>query len=110
MKVLSALIIFCASLPGAVPELTSDQGAHAIQLLEDSSKEFLAAVKGVTDAQWNFKPAPERWSVGECAEHIMLSEGLLFAKLEESISHSPNPDWEAKTAGKTELLERVMPS
>ena len=24
--------------------------------------------RGLSDAQWNFKPAPDRWSVAECAE------------------------------------------
>jgi hypothetical protein len=76
--------------------------------LNESKKEFLDLVKGLSDDQWKWKPAPERWSVGECAEHIMLSEGLLFAKVQDALSHDANPDWEKKTAGKTELIVRVM--
>jgi hypothetical protein len=26
------------------------------------------------------------------------------------VANAPNPDWEAKTAGKTEFIERVMPN
>ena len=107
---LFALAALGAPLRGADPALTNDQRAHAIQLLEDSRREFLAAVEGLSDAQWSFKPAPERWSVGEVAEHIMLAEGLLFAKAEEAIAAKPNPDWEAKTAAKTAFLERALVS
>jgi hypothetical protein len=32
----------------------------------------------LSEAQWTFKPAPNVWSVQECAEHIVLSETFLF--------------------------------
>jgi hypothetical protein len=71
-------------------------------------KEFLDSVHGLSENAWNYKPGPDRWSVAEVAEHILLSEGLLFATVEKALAAKPNPDWEAKTAGKTEFLERVM--
>ena len=49
-------------------------------------------------------------SVGECAEHIVLSEDLLFANVEKAIASPANPDWAVKTKGKTEFLEKVMPN
>ena len=48
--------------------------------------------------------------MAEVAEHIYLAEGLLFASMEKALASKPNPDWEAKTRGKTEFLERVMVS
>ena len=43
--------------------------------------------------QWTFKPAPERWSIAECAEHIALSEDLLFQLVTEKLMKSPaEPD------------------
>ena len=38
------------------------------------------------------------------------AEGLLFAQVTKALNTAPNPDWEAKTKGKTEFLEQVMPS
>jgi hypothetical protein len=102
------LTALCVPLAGADATLSNDQRARAIQWLEDSRKEFLAAVEGVTDEQWNFKAAPDRWSVGEVAEHIMLAEGLLFTRVEQTLAAKPNPDWEAKTAGKTAFLEQGL--
>jgi hypothetical protein len=90
--------------------LTPEERAKAVKLLLDSQKEFLAAVEKLSDTQWSYKPAPERWSVAEVAEHIYLAEGSLFAAMEKALAANPNPDWEAKTRGKTEFLERVMVS
>jgi uncharacterized damage-inducible protein DinB len=101
-----------ASLPfglnAAEPAITPEERAKAIKLLQDSQKEFLDSVEGLSEAQWTFKPGPDRWSVGETAEHIMLAEGSLFGQVEKAIASPPNPEWEKKTGGKTELLERVM--
>ena len=107
---ISTLAILSASLLSAAePMLTQQERDHAMQLLRDSEAEFLNLTSGLTEAQWTYKPAPDRWSVGETAEHIVLAEGLLFSKLEEALANPTNPDWEDQTDGKTEFIERVMP-
>ena len=102
------LTVFSTGVRAADPHMTAMERAQLIQDLKDGQKEFLAAVKGLTDEQWRWKPTPERWSVGEVAEHIMLAEGMLWAKMQEALKNPADPDWEKKTAGKTELLLRVM--
>jgi uncharacterized damage-inducible protein DinB len=42
--------------------------------LEETRDEFLRSISGLSEAQWNFKPAPDRWSIAECAEHVTLAE------------------------------------
>ena len=56
-------------------ERTAKERAHLIKLLEDAEKEYLSYVENVSEAQWTWKPGPDRWSVGETAEHIFLAEG-----------------------------------
>src|SRR5260370_7650899 len=102
------LIAIGALLAASSGALTTVERAHAIHLLQDSQKESLASVDGLTDEQWNYKPGLDRWSVGETAEHIVLAEGLLFSGVERALASPPNPDWETKTRGKTEFLEKVM--
>jgi len=60
------------------PTLTSEERAYVTQLLKDSLTEYLSHVESVSEAQWNWKSVPGRWSIGETAEHIMLNEALLF--------------------------------
>ena len=55
--------------------LTQPDRNKLIQDLEHSREVFLAAITDVkTEAKWNYKPAADRWSVGECAAHIIAAE------------------------------------
>src|SRR5688500_15980870 len=51
--------------------------------VEQSLNEFratragtLAMVKGLTQEQLDFVPGPNRWSVGEVLDHMVLAEGI----------------------------------
>jgi hypothetical protein len=92
------------------PRMTEAERARVVKLLLDSQKEYLGALEGLTDEQWSYKPSPVSWSVGEVAEHIMLTEAALFSAVEKALAQKPNPDWESKTAGKADFIERVMPN
>lgn len=59
----------------AVAQMTEEDRATLLKDLQQSRAVFLKAITDVTtEAQWNFKPAPDRWSVGECAAHIIAAE------------------------------------
>jgi hypothetical protein len=108
MRRFALFSMMCLRLSAADPHMTAEDRTKVLNYLEESRKEFLAAIDGVTDEQWKWKPAPERWSVGETAEHIVLAEALLFGNVQKAIASPPNPAWEEKTRGKTELIEKVM--
>lgn len=57
--------------------------------LNTSSQQFHDSLKGLTSEQWNYKPAPEVWSIAECAEHIVLTEDLLRDMIANKILASP---------------------
>jgi hypothetical protein len=116
-RVLAVLIcgLFCSALAAAqsgpdmsAARLTTAERDRALKLLLDSNKEFLGSVESLSDAQWSYKPSPFKWSVGEVAEHIMLTEAALFASVEKALASKPNPEWEAKTAGKADMVERLV--
>jgi hypothetical protein len=88
--------------------MTPEERAKVLKWMDESRKEFLAAIDGLTEQQWKWKPAPERWSVGEVAEHIVLAEALLFGAVQKAISSPANTAWEEKTKGKGETIEAVM--
>lgn len=89
-------------------KLTADEKAKAIKMLHDSQTELMGYIEKLTDAQWNFRPAPFKWTVGETAEHIALAEGLLFGAMERALATPINPDWETKTANKEAILDNVL--
>jgi uncharacterized damage-inducible protein DinB len=89
--------------------MTETDRAKLIRLFETSRSEFLDALRDVSDSQWNLRRSTEQWSIGELAEHIVLAEDLLFRAARSALSMPENPDWQEKTARKTEFIERVMP-
>jgi DinB superfamily len=67
------------------PSEISDR-EELIGQLRATGAAFLAGCEGTTDLQGKFKPAPDRWSIEECAEHIALVEnGLLMRLSQEAI-------------------------
>ncbi len=110
IRIVVAAALTAASLLASDPALTKEDRDEAIKLLAASRAEYKEALKDVTLEQWKWKPAPDRWSVGEVAEHIALAESLLFAKVMEAVNALPNPDWETKTKDKLAFLARVMPN
>jgi hypothetical protein len=108
MRRIALFTLLCAPMFAADAHMTAEERTKVLGYLEESRKQFLAAIDGVSEAQWKWKPAPERWSVGETAEHIVLAEALLFGSVQKAIASPPNPAWEEKTKGKTEFIERVM--
>jgi len=93
----------------ADPKMTKAERAELIELLNKSEKEFVQAVEGLTDQQWSFKPGPDRWSVAECAEHIVLAEALLFETATTSLTAAADDKWE-ETLRKTDVLRRALPN
>jgi uncharacterized damage-inducible protein DinB len=72
--------------------LSKAERDYAIQTLQESRKQFLDTVAGLSDRQWNFKPGPDRWSIGEIAEHLALTEDRLFHDALDSLKRSdPDP-------------------
>ena len=88
--------------------MSKEDRAKALKMLDDSHQETLDAIKNLNDTQWNYKPSPEKWSVGECVEHIMLAESLLFAAVENALKAPDNPNWEEQTKGKNDRVVELL--
>jgi hypothetical protein len=75
-----------------------------VENLERSRQEFMAAVVGLTEAQAQARPDPERWSVLDCVEHVAIVEDRFLGWLEAAKkSDQPRVDKE-KEAG---LMVRI---
>ncbi|MCH7747853.1 MAG: DinB family protein [Acidobacteria bacterium] len=90
------------------PQMSDGERVHVVRLLQQTRDDFLATVTPVTDAQWDFRPGLDRWSIGLIAEHLGLVERGLFGRIERALEGDANPDWQAATAGKDELIEKML--
>jgi DinB superfamily len=62
---------------------------RALKYLESTKQAVLDATAGLSDAQWNFKSAPDRWSVAQVTEHIAAAEDLLRGMIVDKVMTSP---------------------
>jgi hypothetical protein len=103
------LLLTLVSLTGGFAQtLTQGERDRALSELYASRKQFLDSVDGLTEAQWNFKPAPNVWSIAECAEHIAVSEDLLLDSLPKLMQSPAEPRKRAEAKGKDELVLKAM--
>src|SRR5437763_16651019 len=83
--VLIALLLMAGATAASAQEVTQVEKDKALQYLETTKKNVLEATKGLSEAQWNFKPAPDRWSVAQVMEHIAAAEDFLRTLAKEKV-------------------------
>jgi len=63
-----------------------------IDKLTSSETLILSLVKDLTPAQWNFHEGPNRWSIAENIEHLVLFEHFITEAINKSLQALPEPD------------------
>ena len=69
--------------------LTSEEISKAVKYLEKTRADVLNSTKGLSETQWEFKLATNRWSVAEVTEHIAAAEDFLMAMIQEKVMKAP---------------------
>jgi hypothetical protein len=82
---------------------------RAVQYLEQTRDGVIAATKGLSDAQWKFKAAPDRWSAAETLEHIAVSEEFLLANVKKDVMKAPAGAADRDTAKTDALVLAAVP-
>src|SRR5271167_4407689 len=104
-----ASIAQTAAAPASTP-LTPEEREMALKSLQATHDAFLQSIAGLSEKQWRFKPAPDRWSVAEVSEHIAVSESMIFGLIQTKVMTSPaDPSKRAEVAGKDELILTRVP-
>jgi hypothetical protein len=87
-----ALALICAfffALAARAQEVTPAEKEKALAYLESTKQDVLEATRGLSTAQWNFKSAPDRWSIAECMEHIAAAEDYIRGSVETGVMKAP---------------------
>jgi hypothetical protein len=84
----TVVVFFCSLMALGAETLSQGERDRAMSHLHATRKLFVDATANLSEAQWKFKPGPDRWSVAECAEHLTESEtflrGLLTGTIEKA--------------------------
>jgi len=90
--------------------LTPEERESALKLFQTTHDNFIKSISGLSQKQWTIKPAPDRWSVAEVAEHIAVSETAIMGLIQQRLMQSlAAPDKRAQVNGKDELILQRMP-
>lgn len=89
---LVALFLMTGAAAASAQDVTPAEKDRALQYLESTKKNVLEATKGLSEAQWNFKPAPDRWSVAQVMEHIAAAEDFIREMTKEKVMIGPAGD------------------
>lgn len=81
---------------------------YALNLMKESQKDVVKAVKGLSVAQLEYKTAPDRWSVTECVYHIAGAEKLLWKMFEDAMKMPLNPEKREEIKVTDEQLVRMV--
>jgi hypothetical protein len=86
-------VVLYVSISAYSQSLTQADRDRAMKYLESTKQGVLDATAGLSEAQWNFKAGPDRWSVAEVTEHIATAEGFLRGMIIEKVMVAPpRPD------------------
>jgi hypothetical protein len=83
------LLAVFGAVAARAQEVSQADKDRALAYLESTKKGVVEATKGLSDAQWNFKPGPDRWSVAEVMEHLAAAEDLLRGMTQENVMKTP---------------------
>lgn len=112
------VLVFCYLLGSAVAQTAAPAGAmtltpqereFALQQFQTSRDNFLKSIAGLSQKQWTFKPAPDRWSIAEVAEHITVSESTIFSVVQKAMQSPAAPEKREQVKGKEQILLQRMP-
>ncbi len=95
----SSLLVFIAPTkaqteqdqPSASPVWTEEDRTYLLQNLVRSKDELTTAVQNLTEAQWDFKEEPDRWSINQIVEHLAIYELIFMNQISVSLQMGEFP-------------------
>ena len=89
MRRVSLLLVVFLTTAALALTLSPDDRDKGVKYLEQTRDGVVAATKGLSEAQLNFKPAPDKWSIAQVLEHIALAEDGFYQNVTENVMKAP---------------------
>ena len=106
----ATMIALAIKLSSYGQTLTAPERERAITELGSSRKLLLDTIAGLSENQWRFKPASDRWSVAECVEHIALTEDYYWTLIDGKLkTGAPEPARREEVKDKDDFVLKQMP-
>ncbi|MGB9235303.1 MAG: DinB family protein [Terriglobales bacterium] len=89
--------------------LSAEERDAALKNLQATHDAFLKSIAGLSEKQWRFKPAPDRWSVAEVSEHIAVSESTIFGFVQKTMAAPATPEKRAEVKVTDQQILTLVP-
>lgn len=64
---------------------------QARQYFTKTRNRVVEVTAGLSDSQYRFKPAPDRWSIAEILEHMVIVQERVLGRIREQLAQAPAP-------------------
>ena len=71
---------------------SGDNRKYLIDNLSRTRDSIVAETKNLSQAQWNFKESPDRWSINQIVEHLAIWETLLQREISQALVAGSRPE------------------
>ncbi len=89
-------------------DYTKISPAEAIREIEQVTVQVKRDFGAFSPTQLNWKPAPDRWSVGECLEHLITSNSLEFGIVEAILAGQYSKPFLGRVPGYPGMCGRML--
>lgn len=69
----------------------ADDKTFVLDYYQQTMENLKENVSDLSTTQLHFKPSEEAWSISQCLEHIILTEGMIFGMVKENMEKPVNP-------------------
>jgi len=106
LLLLPVLFLFSYSIKN--DGISKKEKKAAISYLEETRDDLQATINGLSEDQFNYKPAEDKWSVKECLQHIAITENGLWQWTDGAIKAAANPDKRSEIKVTDEQLIKMI--
>ena len=107
---LLVVFFFLCSFTLSESTLTKQEKKSAISYFKQTQQNLIKEVKGLSEAQLNWKPADSVWSVANCVEHIAISEKNIFDWAMGTLKEPANPAKRSELKFDDESVKKMIGS
>ncbi len=89
--------------------LTQKERDFLLQYLQETRKQLLDEISGLSEAQMKFKPNPFTWSIAGNVEHITVVEDFVFGRITQEIMKSPvRSEWKGENGPRIKDVTTIV--
>src|SRR5215472_15801840 len=98
------VVVLALSVPISAAPMTNDDREHLLVHFEMTGQMVAEQVRGLSQAQLEYKASPDRWSIRECVSHSAVAEPDYWRELMAAVKAPPDMKEKKSSATDADIL------